>query len=185
MKIDPSKSHRILVIDDNSAVHEAFRKILTSPGLPHDLEEDEAALFGVKELKCKMPIFEVSSAFQGQEALDMVEKSLKEDQPYALAFVDVRMPPGWDGIETISKIWEGYPDLQVVICTAYSDYTLQEISRILGFSDRLIILNKPFDNIEIMQLAIALSKKWQVYQEIKLRMAELDKGVQSALLQPW
>jgi hypothetical protein len=62
---------------------------------------------------------------------------------------------------------------------------LQEISRILGFSDRLIILNKPFDNIEIMQLAIALSKKWQVYQEIKLRMAELDKGVQSALLQPW
>jgi CheY-like chemotaxis protein len=185
MKIDPRKNHRILLIDDNPAVHEAFRKVLTSPDLPYDLEEDASALFGVDRLKFETPIFEISSALQGQEALEMVKKSLKEDRPYALAFVDVRMPPGWDGIETISKIWSGYPDLQVVICSAYSDYSLQAMSRVLGSSDRLIILNKPFDNIEIMQLAIAMTKKWQVYQQMKIRMAELDKDVQSALSQPW
>jgi CheY-like chemotaxis protein len=185
MKFDPLKNHRILVIDDNPAVHEGLRKILSPPDLPHDLEEDESALFGANRLKFETPIFEINSAFQGQDGLEMVKKSLNEDQPYALAFVDVRMPPGWDGIETISRIWSGYPDLQVVICSAYSDYSLQEMSRVLGFSDRLIILNKPFDNIEIMQLAIALTKKWQVYQQVKIRMAELDKDVQSALTQPW
>jgi YesN/AraC family two-component response regulator len=95
------------------------------------------------------------------------------------------MPPGWDGIETISKIWEEYPDLQVVLCTAYSDYSWERMATSLGFSDRFVILIKPFDKIEVVQLAVALTKKWQVYQQMKLRLAELDKKVQSALLQPW
>jgi len=67
--------------------------------------------------------FEIDSAFQGQEGLAKVQHALNEGRPYAMAFVDVRMPPGWDGIETISRIWKMYPELQVVICTAYSDYS--------------------------------------------------------------
>ena len=59
-----------------------------------------------------------------------------------MAFVDVRMPPGWDGVETTAKIWQKYPDLQVVICTAYSDYSWEEMLKKLGYSDRLVILKK-------------------------------------------
>ena len=76
--------------------------------------------------------------------------------------VDVRMPPGWDGIETTQKLWEVDPDLQVVICSAYSDYSWDEIIAKLGNSDRLLFLKKPFDAMEILQLANALTEKWRL-----------------------
>ena len=95
-----------------------------------------------------------------------------------MAFVDVRMPPGWDGVETTAKIWQKYPDLQVVICTAYSDYSWEEMLKKLGYSDRLVILKKPFDNIEVLQLAISMTEKWRLYQQAKLRLDDLEKMVQ-------
>ena len=79
-----------------------------------------------------------------------------------MAFIDVRMPPGWDGIETTAKIWEIDPELQVVICTAYSDYSWDQMIARIGQSDRLVILKKPFDNIEVMPLANALTEKWRL-----------------------
>jgi DNA-binding LytR/AlgR family response regulator len=98
-----------------------------------------------------------------------------------LAFVDVRMPPGWDGIETTCKIWEKYPDLQVVICTAYADYSWEEVLRKLGSSERMVILKKPFDNIEVLQLAVAMTEKWRLNQEAKLRLGDLEKLIQNLL----
>jgi two-component system sensor histidine kinase/response regulator len=182
MNIDPLKNRRILVIDDNRAIHDDFRKVLApsasqSPGLA----EAEMALFGdtvVVATPFKLPVFEIDSAYQGQEGLDLIEKSLLENRPYAMAFVDVRMPPGWDGVETTGKIWERYSDLQVVICTAYSDYSWEEMLRRLGYSDRLVILKKPFDTIEVLQLAIAMTEKWRLYQQAKLRLDDLEKMVQ-------
>jgi len=183
MDVNPLKNHRILVIDDNRAIHDDFRKILiTASDLPNDLAEDEAALFGDTAAKFKLPIFEIDSAYQGQEGLDLIEKSLLESRPYALAFVDVRMPPGWDGVETTCKIWEKYPDLQVVICTAYSDYSWEEMLRTLGYSDRMVLLKKPFDNIEVLQLAIAMTEKWRLYQQAKRRLDDLEKMVQERTL---
>ena len=104
--------------------------------------------------------FELDSAYQGQEGLEMVKRALAENRPYALAFVDVRMPPGWDGIETIARIWEVDPELQVVVCTAYADYSWEEMRAKVGQPDSLLVLKKPFDNIEVQQLAHALTKKW-------------------------
>jgi two-component system sensor histidine kinase/response regulator len=172
MKCNPLKNRRILVIDDNHAIHEDFRKILAPSKLPNDLDEDEAALFG--DTTVKFRTFEIDSAYQGEEGMDLIRKSLLEDYPYALAFVDVRMPPGWDGIQTTSNIWKKYPDLQVVICTAYSDYSWEEILRKLGYSDRLVILKKPFDAIEVLQLAVAMTEKWRFNQQTKLRLNELQ-----------
>lgn len=74
-----------------------------------------------------------------------MEAACAEGRAYAMAFVDMRMPPGWDGIETIEKIWAIYPDLQMVICTAYSDYTLEDMIARLGQTDRFVLLKKPFD----------------------------------------
>src|SRR5271170_2075912 len=178
MKIDPLKNNRILVIDDNRAIHEDFRKILLKPAnAPSDLAEDEAALFGDTASPFQLPTFEIDSAYQGQEGLDLIEKSLLENRHYAMAFVDVRMPPGWDGVETTTKIWQKYSDLQVVICTAYSDYSWEEMLKRLGYSDRLVILKKPFDNIEVLQLAISMTEKWRLYQQAKLRLDDLEKMV--------
>ena len=173
MKFHPLKNHRILVIDDNSDIHEDFRKILT-PDL-HDLGKDEAALFGDKMVKLQSPVFEISSAYQGEEGLDLIEKSLLEYRPYALAFIDFRMSPGWNGIETVCKIWEVYPDLQVVICTAYPDFAWELVLRKLGFTDRLIILKKPFEIIEVLQLAVCLTKKWRITQTTKFRIDNLQR----------
>ena len=172
-------NHRILVIDDNPAIHEDFRKIL-SPGVEHlaeDLDTDEAALFGDTPDASRQSDFEIDSAMQGQEGLKMVESALAEGRPYATAFVDVRMPPGWDGVETIQRLWESYPELQIVICTAYSDYSWEEITSKLGATDKLLILKKPFDNVEVLQLAHALTAKWLLGRKASLRMEELDELV--------
>src|SRR5687767_2431096 len=168
--------HRILVIDDNPAIHNDIRKILARPEAgATTLEDAETLLFGEKEEDDKRIYFDIDSAFQGQEGLDLVKRALDAKNPYALAFVDVRMPPGWDGIETISRIWEVYPELQVVICTAYSDYSWEDITRKVGRSDSVLILKKPFDNIEVLQMAHALTKKWFLTQQAKSQMLNLEE----------
>jgi two-component system, sensor histidine kinase and response regulator len=177
VNLDPRKNHRILVIDDNSAIHEDFRKILRPKGKRDSFDDEEAELFGESAPQLELPEFEIDSAYQGEEGLGLIEKSLQEGRPYSMAFVDVRMPPGWDGVETTARIWEKYPDLQVVICTAYSDYSWEEMLKKLGYSDRLVILKKPFDSIEALQLAISLTEKWRLYQQAKLRLGDLEKMV--------
>ncbi|HSI83603.1 MAG: response regulator [Candidatus Methylacidiphilales bacterium] len=146
-----------------------------------DHDSAEAALFGDdtdENTSFQHPVFDVDSAYQGQEGLALIEKSLSENRPYSMAFVDVRMPPGWDGVETTAKIWQKYPDLQVVICTAYSDYSWEDILKRFGYSDRLVILKKPFDTIEVLQLAISMTEKWRLYQQTKHYLEDLEKLVQ-------
>jgi len=167
-------NQRILVIDDNPAIHEDFRKIFKSDVASADLDAAEAALFGDAPEERAPARFTVDSAFQGQEGLAMVQAAVAAGKPYALAFVDIRMPPGWDGIETVARIWEAYPDLQIVICTAYSDYSWDEMVGKLGASDRLVILKKPFDNIEVLQFAHALTAKWHLLQQVKVRIETLE-----------
>ena len=171
-------NNRILVIDDNPSIHDDFRKILGASGAKnHSLEESESAVFGEAPKRTLEAAFEIESAFQGKEGLEKVQQAMEAGRPYAMAFVDVRMPPGWDGVETIGHIWKVYPDLQVVICTAYSDYSWADITKNLGTSDNLVILKKPFDNIEVFQLAHALTKKWYLKQQADLKLEHLDKLV--------
>jgi PAS domain S-box-containing protein len=166
-------NHRILVIDDNQAIHDDFRKILLGEvRIQESLQDDEELLFG----RTAMPVvkFEIDSAYQGREGLAKLEQALLAGRPYALAFVDIRMPPGWDGVETIARLWQAYADLQVVVCTAYSDYSWNDIQRRLGRPENLLILKKPFDNIEVIQLAHALTRKWLVSSQAQARLEDLD-----------
>jgi PAS domain S-box-containing protein len=172
------KNRRVLVIDDNREIHGDFRKIL-SPGksTKSAVELSEMALFGTSSASANLPEFEVDSAFQGQEGVQLVQKALDEGRPYAMAFVDVRMPPGLDGIETTSRIWAIDPNVQIVICTAYSDYSWSKMYEKLGNSDRLLILKKPFDSVEASQLALALTEKWSLQQQSLQKMGELESHV--------
>src|SRR5712692_8936046 len=172
------KNRRVLIVDDNRAIHEDFRKILTTgESGAKGLDQAEAALFGEKSVKAGAAQFEIESAFQGQEGLALVQQAAQARRPFAMAFIDVRMPPGWDGIETTAKIWEVDPDLQVVICTAYSDYSWDDMIAKVGVSDRLVILKKPFDNVEVLQLANALTEKWRLLQYAKLKIDGLEQAV--------
>jgi two-component system, NtrC family, sensor kinase len=172
------KNRRVLVIDDNQAIHADFRKILqASDELSAGLDATEAVLFEESTPRVQPIYFDLHSAMNGQDGLAKVREAIATSHPYALAFVDMRMPPGWDGIETIAHIYEIDPGIQIVLCTAYSDYTWEEIIKQLGSSDRLVILKKPFDNVEVMQLAHALTEKWDLRQKAGVRMGQLEEMV--------
>ena len=170
---------RILVIDDNDAIHGDFRKTLAWSDAPSKLAGAKAALFGEGAASPKQKMhFELDCALQGEEGLKKLSAAVAAGKPFCLAFVDMRMPPGWDGVQTIQKLWEVDSDLQVVICTAYSDYSWEEISEKLGLNDRLLILKKPFDPVEVTQMATALSEKWSLRRAAKLRTDELEAMVE-------
>jgi len=169
------KNRRVLVIDDNQSIHDDFRKILSPrTATSSTLAASETAIFGSSAEMAQQIRFEMDSAFQGPEGLRMVQKNLELKTPYAMAFVDVRMPPGWDGIETSSRMWQLDPDLQIVICTAYMDYSWEEMVRKLGYTDRLVIVKKPFEAVEILQLASALTEKWRLHQETTRHLEHLE-----------
>jgi PAS domain S-box-containing protein len=175
---DSLRNNRILIVDDNPSIHDDIRKILCGNGERNEaLGSAKALLFGEDLPQPDQTRFEIDSAHQGKEGLEMVQQAAEAGRPYAMAFVDVRMPPGWDGVETISRMWKMYPDLQVVICTAYSDYSWEEMIRIIGKSDSLVILKKPFDSIEVLQLTHALTEKWLLSHQVKRRLNDLDQAV--------
>jgi len=178
MKTPPVKKNlRILIIDDNRAIHGDFRKILADERTNDKSRAMETALFG-EALDTRQTIrFELDSAYQGKEGFEMVRRAVAEGRPYAMAFTDVRMPPGWDGVETAARIWEVDPEIQIVICTAYSDYSWDQMGEKLGQSDKLVILKKPFDNIEALQLATALTEKWNLARLAKFQLANLEQLV--------
>lgn len=167
--------HRILIIDDNASIHEDFRKILVRPSDPggDGLALMESALFGVASVPEPRSAYVIDCASQGEEGLEMVRAARSAGQPYALAFVDGRMPPGWDGVETIRHIWSVDPEIQVVLSTAYADYSWHEIQRELGNTDSMLILKKPFDNVEVLQIAHTLTRKWELNREVEGRLHAL------------
>ena len=167
---------RILVVDDNPAIHEDFRKILCPPPPDAALGAAEAALFGAVAAPAPV-VYALDAASQGAEALARVREALCTQDPYALAFVDVRMPPGWDGIETVQHLWQADPDLQVVFCTAYADYSWEGMRERLGAADGWLILKKPFDPIEVLQMAAALTNKWALARQARATQEDLRRLV--------
>ncbi|CAI8841041.1 diguanylate cyclase [Pseudomonas sp. IT-P2] len=171
-------NRRILIVDDTPAIHDDFRKILTpDTSGAADLDTLEQTLFGTRQ--SSHLTFQLDSAYQGQEALKLVQHAVEEGRPYALAFTDMRMPPGWDGLETIEKLWAVDPNLQIALCTAYSDYSWEAMAERLEFGDQLLILKKPFDTLEIRQMANALTWKWQLAQDAALKMLSLEQTIEA------
>jgi two-component system, sensor histidine kinase and response regulator len=169
-------NHRVLLIDDMPSIHDDFRKILAAQPPAGDLEETEAALFGAAGPHARDD-FELDSAYQGREGAAMAETALRAGRPYAMAFVDMRMPPGWDGVETIEALWAVDPQLQIVICTAHADHPWEEVLARLDVRDRLLIVKKPFDMIEVSQLARTLTTKWELARQARSQIDGLEQAV--------
>ncbi|MDJ0839870.1 MAG: response regulator [Acidobacteriota bacterium] len=162
-KSNEGRNTRILIVDDHQAIHTDFRKILVE----HETEEERrlgemaGMLFGPENRPMESPInYELDSAFQGEEALQQIEKAHNENKPYSVIFMDINMPPGLDGVQTTKKIWENWPDPEIVLVSAYADYSWEDIHQLLGDTDRLLYLRKPFDVTTVKQMASSLTLKW-------------------------
>ncbi|MBV4478581.1 putative bifunctional diguanylate cyclase/phosphodiesterase [Pseudomonas khavaziana] len=170
-------NRRILIVDDTASIHQDFRKILcVDEQGEQTLDSLESTLFGTTA-----PVrqgFELDSAYQGEEALALVNTALAANAPYAMVFIDMRMPPGWDGLQTIEQLWNADPNLQIALCTAYSDYSFEAIEARLKYDDQLLILKKPFDPLEIRQMASALTWKWQLAQDVALKVIGLERTIE-------
>jgi diguanylate cyclase (GGDEF)-like protein len=171
-------NRRILIIDDNEDIHRDFRKVLGG-GLDDAaaLAMAELALLGESPPTHTNPDFEIDSALQGRDGVARVRQALDEGRPYAMAFVDMRMPPGWDGLETIERLWAIDPDVQVVICSAHSDYDWVDVVARLDHSDKLLVVKKPFEAIEVIQSANALTRKWQNERIVRRQVETLEQAV--------
>jgi two-component system, sensor histidine kinase and response regulator len=181
---------QVLVADDDPAVREAYRTIFARredgelTAASEDLFGDDAA---VSAEQCCVSV--ISIVDQGEAAIALAGERLREGRPFAVAFVDMRMPPGIDGATTIERLWRLDPDLQVVLATAYSDTPWQQLRRRLGCSDRLVILRKPFEPVEAQQLVEAMGRKRAQLEEVRDRerilerlVEEKTKELRSALL---
>ncbi len=170
------ENRRILIIDDDTRIHEDFRKILGEKEEKSEYDEIEADLFAGDGESSGSIVYELDSAYQGEEGYEKVIAAIDQGLPYAMAFVDMRMPPGWDGLETIKRIWAVDSQIQLVICTAYSDYSWNEVLYHLGASDRLLILKKPFDMVEVQQISTALTTKWKLSCESVYRLQQVEES---------
>ena len=176
---------RILIVDDNIEIHEDFKKILQpvrkkKDSLTLSLEKE---LFGAADAETEASedlnfTYRIDDAMQGEEAIEMVDRAEQEGDPYALAFMDVRMPPGIDGVVTIERLWKKHPMLEIVICTAYSDYSWEQMLQKLGFSDHLLFIKKPFDGVAIKQIALSLTTKWEMNRKNQAYLNTLEAEVE-------
>jgi diguanylate cyclase (GGDEF)-like protein len=166
---------RVLTIDDNPAIHEDFKKILTrDTNADTALAAEEALLLGEVLPQTEDARFELYSALQGEAGVELARQARVEGRPFAVAFIDMRMPPGWDGLKTIEQLWKVDPDIQVVICSAYTEYGWSELRSRLGASDKLLVLKKPFESIEVQQAASSLCSKWHNERMLRRHVEDLE-----------
>lgn len=174
---------RILVVDDNSEIHVAFRRALEPHGSQKAMELDrlEAALNTHqphRQDQRSTPTVHVESAYQGEHGCESVRSAIEKGDSFAVAFVDVRMPPGLNGIEASARMLELDPDLQIVICTAYADFTWEAMIDRLNDPERWVVLKKPFEAIEVRQLVRSLSEKRRLTMTQRRRQEELEALVE-------
>lgn len=173
------ESYRILVIDDNQAIHNDLREILQPESRDAaKIRAIEATLLGRPDIgTMEFPDFQIDSAYQGEPGFTLIQEAIKTGHPYAMALIDIYMPPGWDGIETINHIFAIDKDIQIALCISSSDNHGMDAIKRLGNSDRLLILKKPFDKIEMQQLVCTLTKKWELTQQAKKQQITLEQEI--------
>ena len=165
-------NHRVLIVDDQKEIHDDFVEMLMSCFMKSSTDE-LARVFALEENKPFLPEFELLHASSGEEAYEAVKAGKESNRPIAAAFIDIRMPPGIDGIETIRRVRKIDRDIEIVIMTAYTDKSLPEIAHDMELLHKLLYIRKPFSREEVQQIALSLVKKWNVEQELAEKRRQL------------
>ncbi len=170
-------NRKILIVDDQEDLRQQVAKMLQHRAGQSDtsslIEQIRSRISKTKETApaaAPRIQYQVDTVGQGRDAYEMVKESFSKHEPYALMFLDMRMPPGWDGLETAQRIRSIDKEIQIVIMTAYADYEQQEIAEKIGEPDKLLYIKKPFHSEEIRQLALAMTEKWNMNRREKERL---------------
>lgn len=172
METTPSWNRRVLIVDDQEEIHSDFEEMLTR-GLAKATTDALAAAFVPENDNTFLPEFRLFHAMSGEEACAVVEMAKDSGCPFAAAYIDIRMPPGIDGIETIQQIRKIEQDLEIVIMTAYTDKPLPEIVHDMALLHKLLYIRKPFAREEIQQITLSLVEKWNVEQQLAGKQRQL------------
>jgi len=165
---------RLLIVDDNQGIHREFELVFHEDGTNPELAADAFRLYGaIARPNPVRPVYALDYALSGTEGIEKVTLALVQGRPYQMAFVDIRMP-GIDGVETIERIWRLDPRIQMVICTAYADFSQEDLTQRLGFTDKLLVLKKPFDSLEVTQIAMTLTEKWYLARQAALKLEQME-----------
>lgn len=175
---------RILIVDDEPAMHDSYRRSFAPVGRADGgaLDAMAAELFGDDDdaapasAEAEMA-FELTHAMQGLDGVAAIAQSIRDGDPFAVAFIDVRMPPGIDGKETATRIRKLDPNINLVIVTGFSDFSPIEISKAAGPADKIFYIAKPFEVAEVTQTATALAHRWQVDRELAATRAALAEKI--------
>ena len=177
MELKEHENHRVLIVDDQTEIHDDFVEMLC-PKLPQRSTDELAAAF-VKETDNRfLPDFELAHAASGDEACGMIRTAKESNRPIAVAYIDIRMPPGIDGIETVRRVRQIDRDIEVVIMTAYTDRSLPEILDDMELVHKTLYIRKPFTREEIQQMTLSLVGKWNVEQALNENRRQLTDSHQ-------
>ena len=172
MKLRYPGSRRVLIVDDQKEIHDDFMEMLR-PRFMKTVTDELAAAFTKKKVETFLPEFDLVHAHSGEEAFEVVKAAQESNRPIAVAFVDIRMPPGIDGIETIRRVRKIDRHIEIVIMTAYTDKSLPEIIHDMDLLHKVLYIRKPFAREEIQQITLSLVGKWNVEQELEKKQREL------------
>ncbi len=165
----------ILVVDSDESIHEVFSAILQPEDEPTELIASQDTFLGSSPAEPSRPYYELEYATSGEEAIEKVTIAVEAGQAFALAFIDFRLYPGLDGIETIKAIWEQDPGVQIVLASAHSDFSWETIYNHFGNTDQLFLMRKPLEADMVRQLALALTEKWALNEETAETLADLQR----------
>jgi len=161
MSESDNNCYRILVVDDDSAILDLYQRIL-DPTNPQP----------------SLPNFKITCCSQGDDAVNSVKCSIEENAPYAVAFLDLNMPPGPDGQWTAKEIHRLDLSINIVVVTGYRTTQGGEVASRANISDKLLYLQKPFHPLEIIQFATALSAKWKAERQLMALHSDLEALVE-------
>jgi len=172
---------RILIVDDEQYILDLFDEIISPNTFKNaeklGLSDLEFKLFGNKKADKTLGNYELVKCQQGEDAIQEIERSLDEDNPFAIIFLDVRMPPGMNGISTAEKIRELDQDVEIVLITGYSDLEPRDFTSRIAPAHKLLYIQKPFHPQEIQQFIFALSAKWHLEKQLWELQSELQEQV--------
>ena len=163
-----NRNTRVLIVDDQESIYIDFREMLGVKERERRSDELANSFFSAGRDNKRIndvPSYELSYASSGNEAYEMIKLAKESNCPYAVAYIDIRMPPGIDGIETIRRVREFEKNLEIVIMTAYSDKPMSDIVNNMELLHKLLYIRKPVAHEEIQQITRALVEKWNLEQE--------------------
>ena len=175
MELKEHWNYRVLIVDDEAGIHSDFKDML-NPNRGRTLPAALVEAFRDKVPENKtvfLPDFELLHATSGEEAQDIICTAKASSRPIAVAYIDVRMPPGIDGVEAIRRIRQIEKDVELVIMTAYTDKALPEIVRDMELLNKLLYIRKPFAPEEVQQITLSLVERWNVEQELAKKQQQI------------